>query len=71
MLTDLHGDNQQLTRYVRSAHNICEEYHDVATTSLIEVWIDQSDRGRGFSRKLSAIFRDVPVPPCCEHVDFF
>ncbi|MBZ5675044.1 MAG: DNA starvation/stationary phase protection protein [Acidobacteriia bacterium] len=48
MLAELRSDNQQLTRFLRSAHEICEELNDVATTSLIEVWIDQTERRTWF-----------------------
>jgi starvation-inducible DNA-binding protein len=44
MLSELNADNQALTRYFRSAHESCEKYNDVATASLIEVWIDQTER---------------------------
>ena len=48
MLTELRSDNQELTRWLRTAHEICEEHGDVATTSLIEVWIDQTERRTWF-----------------------
>jgi starvation-inducible DNA-binding protein len=48
MLAELSSDNQALTRYLRSAHEICEKYNDVATASLIEVWIDQTERRTWF-----------------------
>lgn len=48
MLTELRDDNAQLTRSLRSAHEICDRYKDVATTSLIEVWIDQAERRTWF-----------------------
>lgn len=48
MLTELCADNQALTRYFRSAHGTCEKYSDVATASLIEVWIDQTERRTWF-----------------------
>lgn len=48
MLAELRADNQQLTRYLRAAHSICETHNDVATTSLIEVWIDQTERRTWF-----------------------
>jgi len=48
MLVELYGDNQQLTRSLRSAHEICDSHGDVATTSLIEVWIDESERRQWF-----------------------
>jgi starvation-inducible DNA-binding protein len=48
MLAELSTDNQALTRYFRSAHETCEKYNDVATASLIEVWIDQTERRTWF-----------------------
>jgi starvation-inducible DNA-binding protein len=48
MLAELNADNQALTRYFRSAHEICDKYNDVATASLIEVWIDQTERRTWF-----------------------
>ncbi len=48
MLSELCADNQALTRYFRSAHEICEKFDDVATASLIEVWIDQAERRTWF-----------------------
>ena len=56
MLADLKRDNQALTRYFRSAHEICDKYNDVATASLIEVWIDQTERRTWF---LSEVVRDL------------
>jgi len=44
MLAELRADNQHLTRFLRSAHEVCEEYNDVATASLIENWIDETER---------------------------
>jgi starvation-inducible DNA-binding protein len=48
MLAELCADNQQLTRSLRSTHEICEQHNDVATASLIEVWIDQTERRTWF-----------------------
>ena len=48
MLMELGADNQALTRSLRAKHKICEQHHDVATTSLIEVWIDQAERRTWF-----------------------
>jgi starvation-inducible DNA-binding protein len=48
MLVELYGDNQQLTRSLRSVHELCDSHEDVATASLIEVWIDESERRRWF-----------------------
>src|SRR6202047_5626948 len=51
MLVELRGDNQQLTRELRSTHELCEQHDDVATASLIENWIDEAG---GRTRFLSA-----------------
>jgi starvation-inducible DNA-binding protein len=48
MLTELCDDNQALTRSLRAKHKVCEEHGDVATTSLIEVWIDETERRTWF-----------------------
>jgi starvation-inducible DNA-binding protein len=48
MLEELNADNLALTRYFRSAHETCDKYNDVATASLIEVWIDQTERRTWF-----------------------
>ena len=44
MLIDLRSDNRELTRFLRLAHEICEKHNDVATASLIENWIDETER---------------------------
>ena len=48
MLAELGADNQRLTRFLRSAHELCERHHDIATASLIETWIDQAERRTWF-----------------------
>src|ERR1022692_1934684 len=48
MLAELRRDNQQLTRELRSAHELCERRDDVATASLIENWIDETERRTWF-----------------------
>jgi starvation-inducible DNA-binding protein len=48
MLAELNADNQALTRYFRAAHELCDKYNDVATASLIEVCIDQTERRTWF-----------------------
>ena len=48
MLAALADDNKALTSRLREAHNVCEEHRDVATTSLIEVWIDETERRTWF-----------------------
>jgi starvation-inducible DNA-binding protein len=44
MLAELRSDNQQLTREMRRVHELCDEYGDVATASLLENWIDEAER---------------------------
>ena len=56
MLAELFSDNQQLTRSLRSTHEVCEKHNDVATASLIENWIDQTKRRTWF---LAEIVRDL------------
>jgi starvation-inducible DNA-binding protein len=48
MLVELCADSQSLTRSLRAKHKICEEHKDIATTSLIEVWIDETERRTWF-----------------------
>ena len=48
MLTELRSDNLHLTRYLRATHEVCDKYRDVATASLIEVWIDETERRTWF-----------------------
>ena len=48
MLAELADDNQTLTAHLREAHNVCDEHRDFATTSLIEVWIDETERRTWF-----------------------
>ena len=48
MLSELCADNQQLTRFLRSTHEVCDEHNDVATASLIENWIDETERRTWF-----------------------
>jgi starvation-inducible DNA-binding protein len=43
MLAELRADNLELTRNMRAAHQLCEKHNDVATASLIEVWIDETE----------------------------
>jgi starvation-inducible DNA-binding protein len=43
MLAELREDNKELVVRMRELHNLCDEHEDVATASLIEVWIDQAE----------------------------
>ncbi len=48
MLAELREDNLSLTERLRDAHDVCDEARDVATASLIEVWIDETERRTWF-----------------------
>ena len=48
MLAELRQDNARLTSILREVHGVCDEYNDVGTTSLIEVWIDETERRTWF-----------------------
>ena len=48
MLAELRNDNRQLVTSLREAHGLCDEHGDVATASLIEVWIDEAERRTWF-----------------------
>ena len=48
MLAELREDNKSLAERLREAHNVCEEHRDIATASLIEVWIDETERRTWF-----------------------
>jgi starvation-inducible DNA-binding protein len=48
MLAELREDNKTLASGLRDAHDVCEEHHDIATTSLIEGWIDETERRTWF-----------------------
>ena len=48
MLAELCEDNKTLTARLREAHNVCDEHRDVATASLIEIWIDETERRTWF-----------------------
>ncbi|HWS66791.1 MAG TPA: DNA starvation/stationary phase protection protein [Steroidobacteraceae bacterium] len=48
MLAEVREDNKGLAARLREAHNVCEEHRDIATASLIEVWIDETERRTWF-----------------------
>ena len=48
MLAELREDNRQLAAYLREVHGMCDEHGDVATASLLEVWIDEAERRAWF-----------------------
>ena len=48
MLAELREDNKALAARLREAHNVCDERHDIATASLIENWIDETEQRTWF-----------------------
>ncbi len=48
MLSELRDDNVQLAASMREAHSVCDNYGDVASTSALEVWIDETERRAWF-----------------------
>ena len=48
MLAELREDNKMLAARLREAHNVVDEHGDIATASLIEVWIDETERRTWF-----------------------
>jgi starvation-inducible DNA-binding protein len=64
MLAELRADNQNVTRSLRSIYELCERHGDVATASLIENWINESERGNWFlskivSERLAAVEEEI------------
>jgi len=47
-LAELRDDNKTFAASLRQAHNVCDEHGDIATASLIEVWIDETERRTWF-----------------------
>jgi starvation-inducible DNA-binding protein len=48
MLAELREDNKALASRFREVHDVCDEHRDIATASLIEVWIDETERRTWF-----------------------
>jgi starvation-inducible DNA-binding protein len=48
MLSELLDDSQKLTKFLRATHEVCEKHNDIATASMIEVWVDQTERRSWF-----------------------
>ena len=48
MLAELRDDNRSLCASFRAAHELCGEHRDIASTSLIETWIDQTEQRSWF-----------------------
>src|SRR5712671_6158625 len=48
MLAELRDDNRKLAGSLRETHGLCDEHGDVASASLLEVWIDEAERRAWF-----------------------
>jgi starvation-inducible DNA-binding protein len=48
MLAELRDDNRQLAAKMRETHGVCDEHGDVASASLLEIWIDEAERRTWF-----------------------
>jgi starvation-inducible DNA-binding protein len=48
MLAELRDDNKQMAASMREIHSLCDEHEDVATASLLETWIDETERRTWF-----------------------
>ncbi|QHI97182.1 DNA starvation/stationary phase protection protein [Xylophilus rhododendri] len=48
MLAELREDNQVLAGRLREAHNVTDEHRDIASSSLLENWIDETERRTWF-----------------------
>ncbi|PZT97331.1 DNA starvation/stationary phase protection protein [Brevundimonas sp.] len=44
MLAELRDDNHDLINRMREVHDLCDEHNDVATASLLENWIDETEK---------------------------
>jgi starvation-inducible DNA-binding protein len=44
MLAELRSDNMELAARMRETHALCDEHGDVASASLLEVWIDEAEQ---------------------------
>ena len=56
MIAESAEDNKTLAARLREVHNVCDDHRDIATASLIEVWIDETERRNWF---LSELKRDT------------
>jgi starvation-inducible DNA-binding protein len=53
MLSELWEDNKSLIVKMRSAHDLCDGAGDIASTSVLENWIDESQRRAWFLYEIS------------------
>jgi starvation-inducible DNA-binding protein len=48
MLAELREDNQSLAARMRETHDVCDDHRDIASASLLENWIDETERRTWF-----------------------
>jgi len=48
MLAELRDDNKQLAAHMRETHGLCDEHGDVASASILEIFIDEAERRAWF-----------------------
>jgi starvation-inducible DNA-binding protein len=53
MLNELMADNTAMMKAMRKAHEVCDKYEDVASASIIENFIDQTERRNWFLFEIS------------------
>jgi starvation-inducible DNA-binding protein len=53
MIRELLADNRQVAKAMRDAHAICDKHEDVASASLLENWIDETERRTWFLFEIS------------------
>ena len=52
MIIELRDDNAALTDRMKEVHGLCDAGGDVATASLLEVWIDEAEGRMWFLREI-------------------
>ncbi|MRG55935.1 DNA starvation/stationary phase protection protein [Phyllobacterium sp. SYP-B3895] len=55
MIAELRDDTKSFISYLRQVHELCSEYNDSATTSIIENYIDESERRHWFLFEASRV----------------
>ena len=48
MLSELMNDNKKVAEHMRKAHEVCEDHDDPASASLIENWLDETEKRTWF-----------------------
>jgi starvation-inducible DNA-binding protein len=62
MLAELREDNKALVRSMQETHDLTDEEGDVATTSLLETWIDEAERRVWFLFEAGRIEQPTGAP---------